>query len=166
MLIQFSVPFVVPKARPRVGSKGTYTVKRTVDAEKRVRDAYKGACVRKYGRVVTAPAHVPVMVAVTMRQACPQGKPKYIPKALWDAWGSWPFVRAPDYDNVLKLCCDALNPVTHKDKKTKKTIVDEYVAWHDDAQITEAHAYKLPVERGKGARTHITVFWKEEEDER
>ena len=160
-VITFSVPFVVPKGRPRF-SGHAYTPKRTEQAERKVRDAYKGASIRKYGHVVTAPEGVPVTIAVAARKGAPKSRPRYLPKPIWDV-GRWAFTSTPDVDNLLKLCCDALNPVTHTDKKTKRQVVDEYVAWHDDSQITEMHGFKLDRMRGTSDTTFVLVMWEEEQ---
>lgn len=159
MLVTFSVPFVRAKERPRF-SGHAYTPKRTAEAERDIRDAYKGACVRRYGHVVTAPEGVPVTVAVSVRKAAPMRRPHYLPKAVWDV-GRWAFTRSIDVDNVLKLVLDALNPVTHWDRAARRTVVDEYVAWHDDSQVTEVHGYKLDYLRGAQERTFVLVMWEE-----
>jgi len=159
MIVTFSVPFVVPKARPRF-SGHAFTPKRTKDAEKAIREAYKGACIREYGHVVTAPEGVPVTVCVTARKGAPKSRPRYLPRPIWDL-GRWAFTSTPDLDNLMKLVCDGLNPVTHKDRKTKTVVVDEYVAWHDDAQITEMHGFKLDRMRGTQDMTCVLVMWEE-----
>lgn len=159
MIVIFSVPFVKSKDRPRFGGHA-FTPTKTKEAEKKVRDAYKEACMRKYGHVVTAPKYVPVTVAVSIRKATPKTRPRYLPRAIWET-GRWVFTRTIDIDNCLKLVCDALNPITHWDKKAKKTVVDEYVAWHDDSQITEMHGYKLDYLRGTSERTFVLVMWTE-----
>jgi len=161
MIVTFSVPFVKAKERPRFRGHA-YTPKKTKDAETRIRDAYRGACVRRYGHVVTAPKDVPVTVAVSIRKAAPKSRPRYLPKAVWDV-GRWAFTRTIDADNCIKLVLDALNPITHYDKATSSTVVDEYVAWHDDSQITEIHGYKLDYMRGASEGTFVLVMWKEEE---
>lgn len=143
MIVTFSVPFVVPKARPRF-SRHAYTPKRTADAESAVRNAYEGACVRRYGRVARAPERVPVTIAVSIRKAAPKSRPRWLPKAIWDV-GRWAFTCTPDYDNCAKLVCDALNGV----------------AWADDAQVTEAHIYKLDRVRGTSDATHVLVAFEE-----
>lgn len=159
MIVTFSVPFVTPKGRPRFRGHA-FTPNRTKDAEKAVRDAYKGACVRMFGHVATAPEGVPVTVTVAARKAAPRSRPKYIPKSVWD-FGRWAFTSTPDLDNLMKLVCDALNPIKHKDKATGRQVVDEYVAWHDDAQITELHGFKLDKLRGTQETTYVLVKWEE-----
>jgi len=37
----------------------------------------------------------------------------------------------------------------------------EFVAWHDDSQVVETHAYKLDRVRDGEERTCVTVFWEE-----
>jgi Holliday junction resolvase RusA-like endonuclease len=161
MYVVFSVPFVKAKERPRVVGHA-FTPTKTKNAEKRLRDAYKGACVRRFGHVVTAPAGIPVTVAVAIRKAAPKRRPRHLPKAIWEL-GRWAFTDTIDIDNVLKLCCDALNPITHWDRKVRKTVVDEYVAWHDDSQITEMHGFKLDRKRGTTDMTAVLVAWEEDE---
>ena len=156
MIITFSVPFVVAKSRPRLGRYGTYTPKKTAEAEDKIRTAYKGVCIRKYGKVVTAPKRKKVMVAATFRTATPKTRPKWMPKALWDK-GVVPFITKPDIDNCLKTCLDALNPVKHKDGSV------ELIAWHDDSQVVETHAYKLDRIVGYKDQTFITVFWEDDD---
>ena len=159
MIVTFSVPFVRAKERPRF-SGHAYTPRRTAEAEGKVRDAYKGACVRAFGHVVTAPEGTPVTVAVSVRKAAPKSRPRYLPKAIWDV-GRWAFTRSIDIDNAIKLVLDALNPVTHWDKAARRTVVDEYVAWHDDSQITEVHGFKLDYVRGVPERTYVLVMWED-----
>lgn len=144
MIVTFSVPFVVPKARPRFAGHA-YTSRRTVEAERKVRDAYKGACVRKFGRVVTAPAGTKVTMFVIAMKRAPKRRPKLVPKALWEL-GAYPFTQAPDYDNLLKLCSDALNGV----------------AWADDAQITDAHVHKMDRRRFVTDVTAVTIIWEDQ----
>ena len=149
MIITYSVDFVGGKERPRFTKRGrTFTPRKTQDNERRILDAYKGACVRRYGRVVAAPPHVPVTVAVSCKVAAPQRRPDWCPKALWDALQGVPFVCKPDIDNVLKLHLDALNG--H--------------AWHDDSQVTQTHAFKLPRKVGGNSATYVLVTWEGEED--
>ena len=155
-MVRFSVPFVIAKGRPRVLRSGrTYTPKRTAEAEKAIRDAYKGECVRRFGHVVTAPERSKVMVVATFQTGAPKSRPKWVPKILWDM-GLVPFVTTPDVDNCQKAIYDSLNP-----RKLKDGTID-YAAWHDDSQVVEAHAYKLDRVRGGHDVTTVTVFWEDE----
>jgi Holliday junction resolvase RusA-like endonuclease len=142
MFVTFSVPFVHGKARPRFARMGrgvrAYTNRATAEAEDRMRIAYEGACLRKFGRVMTAPGHVPVTVSVSTRRALPKSRPKRIIREI-DAF-------KPDIDNVLKSVLDALNGV----------------AWVDDAQVVNVHAFKLDRMRGATDVTTVLVMWEEE----
>lgn len=144
MIVTYSVPFVHGKERPRF-SGHTYTPRETSANEKRILNAYEGASIRRYGRVVKAPQHVPVTVALTCTVPAPRSRPKWCPRRLWDALNGVPFVKTPDLDNVLKEHMDALN----------------HHAWFDDAQVTETHAWKLPRRRGGEERASVLVFWDE-----
>jgi len=158
-VIQFSVPSAVPKGRPKFGRGRTYTPAKTTKAEKAVRDAYRGECVRRFGHVLTAPERAKVTVAVTFEMPAPKTRPKWCPKLIWD-FGFVPFVTVPDVDNLTKTVLDGLNPF--KDKDGTKVPV----AWHDDSQVVEIHAYKLDKRRDGTERTCVTVFWDEENGER
>lgn len=142
MIVTFSVPFVHGKQRPRFSRRGghTYTPKATEDAERAIRDAYRGASVRRYGEVIAAPAGVPVSVAVTVRRALPKSRPKRVVREF-DTKGGY------DIDNITKEVLDALNGV----------------AYHDDKQVTETHGWKLDRIRDWCDRTYVTVFWEEGE---
>lgn len=156
------MPFVRQKERPRfsVGKMGrahAYTPKGTADAERMIREAYMGECVRMFGHVVTAPERAKVMLAATFRTAAPKSRPRWVTRWLWDS-GLVPFVTKPDVDNLLKLVQDALNP--YKDKDGDVVLV----AWRDDSQVVETHAYKLDRERDGRDVTTVTVFWEEEDE--
>ena len=159
MVVDFSVPFVVAKGRPRFGKGRTFTPKKTRSAERAIRDAYKGACVRKCGRLVTAPERAKVMVAMTFQTPAPKSRPKWVPKWLWQL-GVVPFVTTPDADNLTKTVLDGLNP--YVDEKSGERVP---VAWHDDSQVVETHAYKLDRKRGGEERTSVVVFWEDDIDE-
>ena len=152
--MQFSVPMAVATGRPRFGNGHAYTPTRTAHVEKKIRDAYRGACVRKYGNLVTAPERARVMVAATFEMPAPKGKPRWVPSWLWRT-GFIPFVTKPDVDNFLKVILDGLNPYKERDG----TIVP--VAWCDDSQVVEVHAYKLDRKRGGAEMTRVTVFWED-----
>lgn len=158
VIVQFSVPFVVPKGRPRFGKGRTFTPKKTAKAEKAIRDAYRGACIRKYGHVVTAPERAKVMVAATFSTPAPKARPRWVPKVLWEL-GAVPFVTTPDTDNLLKLVCDGLNPYRGADGETVN------VAWHDDSQVVETHAYKLDRQRGGREETNVIVYWEDDDEQ-
>lgn len=155
MIVSFSVPQAVPKGRPRFGNGRTYTPRKTAQAERAIRDAYRGACLRRYGRIVTAPERAKVMVAATFEVPAPKGRPRWVPRRLWER-GLVPFVTLPDVDNLMKTVLDGLNPAKGGDGSA------EPVAWHDDSQVVEVHAYKLDRRRGGAEMTRVTVFWEDE----
>ncbi len=144
--VEFSVPFVQGKGRPRFTRGGqAYTPKATRDAEKKIADAYKGASIRKYGRVVKAPEGVPVKVTLDIYKAPPKSWPKNIPKWLKP---NLPFVQKIDADNALKEI-DSINDI----------------AWHDDAQVVEAHVIKHDRLKGTETRMEFTISWSVPEGE-
>lgn len=140
--VTFSVDFV--QAWQRTGTNrmtgAHYNRSETKHAEEQIGIAYKGASIRKYGRVVTAPAGVPVEIAVEAYTPPPRTYPKYLPKWLKPRI---PFVVRPDASNVLKSVEDGLNGI----------------AYHDDCQIVAAHSYKRDRESTKREETVVTVRW-------
>ena len=147
MIIQFNIDSAVPKARPRFMKSGrTYTPKRTSAAEQAIKNAYEGASIRKYGKVVTAPLRTEVTVAVTFQTPAPKQRPRWVPKVVWQL-GEMPFTTKPDVDNLLKTVLDGLNGV----------------AWEDDSQVTELHGYKLHRKRDGKTLTTVTVVWEEQD---
>jgi Holliday junction resolvase RusA-like endonuclease len=138
--VAFSVNFVQAWQRtgtdPKTGHR--YTKQATRDAERSIGIAYKGASIRKYGRVVTAPAGVPVAIKVEAYTPPPKKYPKYLPEWLRPRV---PFVTKPDASNILKSVEDGLNGI----------------AYIDDSQIIAAHSFKRD-RNGVGAdRTVVTV---------
>jgi len=131
-VIRYEVPFVVGKGRPRFFRGHAVTPKATREAEMLSRLAYESAA---HG----AKAHtgIPVRVIVEMFSPLPKSTPKRI---LF-----LPFLTRPDLDNVSKLQLDALNGV----------------AYVDDAQVTELHAYKRDRTRDVTKHTEVTVEWED-----
>ncbi len=123
--VKFTVDLLQAKQRHRldIRSMRMYTPQATKDAEKAVATAYKGASIRKYGRVVFAPKGVPVALQVDCYTKAPKRWPKWLPTWLKPRM---PFTKKPDWDNSGKTVADGLNGV----------------AWYDDAQVTAAHVYK------------------------
>lgn len=143
MIVTFYVPFVHGKQRPKFARMGrsvrAYTPKATEMNERRIAEAYKGASIRKYGRVVSAGEHVPVTLCVITRRALPKSRPR---RVIFEH-----DTYKPDLDNDFKEIKDALNGV----------------AWVDDAQVTETHGLKMPRVRGLiEDRTYVTVIWEEQ----
>ena len=138
--ITFSVDFVQAWQRtgtdPKSGRR--YTKQATRDAERSIGIAYKGASIRKYGRVVTAPAGVPVAIKVEAYTPPPRTYPKYLPKWLKPRI---PFVVRPDASNILKAIEDGLNGI----------------AYEDDCQIIAAHSFKADRNGVTADRTVVTV---------
>ena len=138
MRVDFDVPFVKGKARPRFNAK-TRTAYNTTDtkaAENAIALAYKSESIRRYGGVVKAPQGVSVAVSIeTYRQ---------LPKSTKKSVASAPDVFKPDVDNIAKLVFDALNGI----------------AYEDDAQINEFYIRKHDRARRK-ARTLVIVGWED-----
>lgn len=145
MFVIYSVPFVHGKERPRFGRGRTHSARETKANEGKIRRAYEDASVLKYGRVVSAPQHVPVAIFLRCTVPAPKSRPGWCPKSLWDLLQGIPFVKTPDYDNIAKEHSDALNGV----------------AYHDDAQVTEAHIWKLPQRIGGREEARVLVMWEE-----
>jgi Holliday junction resolvase RusA-like endonuclease len=144
--ITFSVDFVQAWQRtgtdPKSGRR--YTKQATRDAERSIGIAYKGASIRKYGRVVTAPAGVPVAIKVEAYTLPPKKYPKYLPEWLRPRV---PFVTKPDASNILKAIEDGLNGI----------------AYIDDSQIIAAHSFKCD-RNGVGAdKTVVTIQFDSQE---
>ena len=138
-VITFSVDSVTAKARPRVLRSGrSYSPAKTVRAEEAVRDAYRRTCAEAYGHPCMAGAHVPVHITIRTARPLPKSRPKSVE--------SEPDTYKPDWDNLGKLVCDALNGV----------------AYADDAQVTRAVVDKGPRKRGQGELTLVTISWGEE----
>lgn len=90
---------VTGKARPKVTRHGVYTPKKTVEAEAKIRQAYREAG----GTIIDGP----VAVSVETFRALPKSRPKKLV--------SEPDTYKPDGDNVTKLVLDALNGVAYAD---------------------------------------------------
>lgn len=105
------------KARARTvmhkGKVRTYTPSKTVEAEALIRNTYY----EKFGlsERISKPLGVCLTCFFTKQ------KPKSAPKKREILW-----VTKPDWDNLGKTVCDALN----------------CYAWEDDSQIVEVHLYK------------------------
>lgn len=112
------------KARPRVvmqnGHARAYTPQATADYEERVRLEYQAQCGNAYFE-----RGVPLMVQIVAYMPIPQSASQKQRERMLR--GSLQPVKKPDWDNIGKIICDALNGV----------------AWHDDAQIVRATVSKL-----------------------
>ena len=107
------IPF---KQRPKFTRAGrAYTPKKTLRFEKQIRDAWR----ERYGDSF-AGFEGPVSVQIeTSRPLC-KSNPKY--------WAGRQDLKKPDFDNLGKVVCDALNGLAYK----------------DDAQVFEAKVRKFP----------------------
>lgn len=99
---------IIGKQRPRFSSGHAYTPKKTHDAENFIREEFL-----KTGTEMI-PKGVPVSLVIDVRRHCPK------------SCRPGPDVYRPDWDNISKLVCDALNGI----------------AWHDDSQIVDCHVIK------------------------
>ena len=151
-VVEFSVPFVHGKKRPRWGQGHMHADRADVEAERAIWDAYAGASVRKYGRIVTAPPKVGVKVTVRMHGTMPKSRPK----RCGDVEG---YTEKPDIDNAVKLVLDALNTQTKADRATGARVEVRPGAWADDKQIVDLDAAKVARVRGADEHMDVTVEW-------
>ncbi|MBR3385491.1 MAG: RusA family crossover junction endodeoxyribonuclease [Atopobiaceae bacterium] len=144
--VEFVVPFVAGLQRPRMAMRNGVPVMHDTDAnvanKAAIRAAYRNECLRVYGTVVSARAHVPVSVLVGAHAELP---PSVRPKRL----ERQPHTVKPDLDNVVKLVLDALNGY----------------AWHDDCQVDHIEAFKFDRTRGIEPHTVITIVTRDPEEE-
>lgn len=121
------------KGRPRFTKAGiAYTDSETCAYENRVRAAYLSVA----RGVAPIPAGIPVEVHIAAYFGIPKNLTK---RAQYDiASGRKLPTKKPDIDNIIKIICDALNPVV--DKKTMQIIFPG--AWHDDSQVTDGSQKK------------------------
>ena len=106
------------KARPRVTSHGAYTPKKTKDYERFVAKEYLVQCAGSYF------GYLPVSVTITAYYPIPKSTNKAKRQKMIDGTVR-PTVK-PDFDNVCKAVCDALNGI----------------AYYDDSQIVKAEFRK------------------------
>lgn len=138
--ITFSVDFI--QAWQRAGTnfktKKHFTKQATRDAEYEIGIAYKGASIKKYGKVVSAPQGVPVAVKVDCYTRAPKGWPVWLPRWLKPRM---PFTKLPDADNLLKAVLDGLNGI----------------AYEDDRQVIAAHVFKHDMTGETTDKTVVTI---------
>lgn len=140
MVITFAVPFVLGQARPRFGKNRTYKPEKDRQAEKQIKNAYEGACLRKFGHVPCASKGIPVTLVIMSQRALPKSRPLRILREH--------DTMKPDASNVAKLIEDALNEV----------------AYLDDSQVTHLYVFKRDRVRGYGDQTTVTIIWEGEEN--
>ena len=105
------------KQRPRLGKGYTYTPKKTVNYETLVRELYIMQNYRQQLEgelVMTVRAYFAIPKSASKKKAADMSSGKIRP------------VKRPDWDNVGKMCSDALNGL----------------AYHDDSQIVSATVEK------------------------
>lgn len=120
--MRFTIPGAPQgKARPRTvyGGKRTYTPEKTVNYEALVKLSYQQAA----GGLFLG-AGVPVRVRIDAYYDTPKSESK---KRLRDMLAGLLFpTKKPDWDNIGKIVCDALNGIAYK----------------DDAQVVDGHVVK------------------------
>ena len=129
--------FVIPgeptgKGRPRFTNAGhTYTPKKTVDYERRVRAEFIKQC----GHAVYeqgVPLDVRITAYMTIPKSASQKKRKLMVEHKIRP------TKKPDFDNIGKVVCDSLNGL----------------AYHDDAQVVDAQVRKF---YGEEPRVVVTI---------
>lgn len=97
-------PEVPTKQRPKFDTKRfrTYTPDKTLKAEKAIKDAFRAA----YGETF-AGHDGPVVMRISTTRPLAKSNPKY--------WEGRADLGKPDWDNLGKLACDALNGIAFKD---------------------------------------------------
>lgn len=118
MIVEFEIPRIQPKERPRVAyaSRTIYTPRKTTDYESEVRFIYNITC----GHVFEGAVKVTIEFYFH--------RPKTVKRKQ-------PTVK-PDLDNCIKSILDGLNPHQETYGTTKG-------AWLDDGQVVEIHAKKV-----------------------
>lgn len=97
---------LVGKGRPRFTADGSaYTPKATRDAESAVENAFRAL----YGADWESWAEGPVHLRITAYKPLARTNPKH--------WIGRANLQSPDWDNVAKLVCDALNGVAYRDDR-------------------------------------------------
>lgn len=116
--------FIIPgepmgKGRPKFSGGHAYTPERTRSYEDAVRYYYQAQCHHD-------PFPKDCALCVTIEAIFGMAKADSVKKRQVKLCGMLNPTKRPDFDNVGKIICDALNGL----------------AWHDDAQITTAHIIK------------------------
>lgn len=112
MQIEFTVPGEpFGKQRPRHSrvSGTTYTPRETREHEALIRQEYRKQCGTKF------PEGAQLRITVTAVMGIPKSTPKCRRSAMLS--GAIRPTKKPDWDNIGKLVCDALNGVAYDDDK-------------------------------------------------
>ena len=105
-IVSLPVEKVVGKDRPRKGMYGNvYTPRRTQEVEKGVRDAWLRQCGMRWREWKDGP----VRIRITSTRQLAKSNPKF--------WEGRADTGTPDWDNIGKLVCDALNGLAYSDDK-------------------------------------------------
>jgi Holliday junction resolvase RusA-like endonuclease len=132
MRCTFDVPGPpVPKARARVTARGTFTPKRVLEYEGRVRAAA-------------------MLALATLGCAWPRDREYRVQVAVWRARHSG------DCDNYSKAVLDALNAQRAQTRKGKVVrVAEDGLFWRDDVQVCELHVKRF--DDRNDPRTMVTV---------
>lgn len=146
--VQFSVPFVKGKGRPRFTRHGgVYTPKETERAEDAIKAAFTEAAHRAdraWSSYEPYFAEGPVWVAIESHKPIPKSRPRRVCSEF--------DLTKPDLDNIEKLVLDALNKTAYKDdtqvihientKLDRVRIFPEYTA----VRVSRPRSRKLTLE--------------------
>lgn len=126
----------VAKGRPRFRNTGkfvqTYTPKKTLEAEKHIRE-----CFEFYHRTFNRPFEGPIFININFHMPIPSS----LSKKKQNELRLTPHVKKPDLDNLVKTVCDALNGYVWKDDSQIYTIIARksygYDRSYTDVRIVE-----------------------------
>ena len=123
MIIEFTVPGEpAGKGRPKFTRSGhTYTPKETVNYETMVKLAYR----QKYPGVKPVEKDVPLLATIVAYYKIPASVSNKKRQAMLE--GKIRPTKTPDWDNIGKIVCDALNGI----------------AYYDDCQIVDSSVKKF-----------------------
>ena len=107
MVLQFTISGKpTAKGRPRLSGYGAYTPKKTADYERQIRAAYAARCAgRRF------PPGTPITARFTAYFSVPDSCSKRDKARL----PGLPYTKKPDFDNLAKIVCDALNGIAYDD---------------------------------------------------
>lgn len=140
----------VGKARPRVTRFVTYTPKKTLEYENRIRhyaSLYNLAPITDQCSLkISAYFSVPKYYSKKRKANCLSGLEKPTKK--------------PDIDNVAKSVLDALNPKFKVNKATRHRVMISHGIYEDDKLVTDLEVHKF---YSVTPRTEIEITWEEDE---
>jgi len=123
---------IVGKGRPRVTSRGgyahAYTPKRTVEYERKIRNAFLDAY-GEFPELIECPLELTVCIQHKIPDATPKKqRPLYEDNVI-------PPVKSPDVDNVVKAVADSLNNYLIKDD-TQIVRLLAFKRWANEPSVT------------------------------